>query len=91
MTENSNELKPESLRWTCDPSVFPFKTTAEIPPLKGIVEQDRATRAIRFGLDISSPGYNIYVSGLTGTGKTTVIKTFLEEIAAKMPSPEDWC
>ena len=91
MTDNSNELKPESLRWTCDPSVFSFKTTAEIPPLKGIVEQDRATRAIRFGLDIDSPGYNIYVSGLTGTGKTTVIKTFLEEIAAKMPSPDDWC
>ncbi len=87
MTRDAHELAPESLRWTCDPSVFSFKTTAEIPPLKGIVEQERPTRAIRFGLDITSPGYNIYVSGLTGTGKTTVIKTFLEEIAAKMPSP----
>ncbi len=59
--------------------------------MKGIVEQERPSRAIRFGLDITSPGYNIYVSGLTGTGKTTVIKTFLEEIAAKMPRPDDWC
>ena len=48
-------------------------------------------RAIRFGLDITSPGYNIYVSGLTGTGKTTVIKMFLDEIAATMPTPDDWC
>ncbi|MGD0100070.1 MAG: ATP-binding protein [Acidobacteriota bacterium] len=91
MTQKGHELAPEYLRWTCDPSVFSFKTTADIPPLKGIVEQARPIRAIRFGLDITSPGYNIYVSGLTGTGKSTVIKAFLEEIAAKMPSPDDWC
>jgi predicted ATP-dependent protease len=91
MNGKAKELKPENLRWVCDPSVFSFETTADIPPLKGIVEQDRPIRAIRFGLDIASPGYNIYVSGLTGTGKTTVIKMFLEEIAAKMPRPDDWC
>jgi predicted ATP-dependent protease len=91
MKNAQRELKAESLRWTCDPSVFAFRTTADIPPLKGIVEQERPTRAIRFGLEITSPGYNIYVSGLTGTGKTTVIKTFLEEIASKMPTPGDWC
>jgi lon-related putative ATP-dependent protease len=91
MKENKHELSPESLRWTCDPSTFSFKSTADIPPLQGIVEQERPIRAIRFGLDIASPGYNIYVSGLTGTGKTTVIKMFLDEIAAKMPCPDDWC
>jgi predicted ATP-dependent protease len=91
MQKKVNELNVGNLRWTCDPSMFSFETTAEIPPLKGIVEQDRPIRAIRFGLDIASPGYNIYVSGLTGTGKTTVIKLFLDEIAAKMPSPGDWC
>jgi lon-related putative ATP-dependent protease len=89
--KDKNELAPEMLRWTCDPSVFSFQTTADIPPMQGIVEQERPSRAIRFGLDITSPGYNIYVSGLTGTGKTTVIKTFLEQIAVKMPSPDDWC
>jgi predicted ATP-dependent protease len=91
MSREAYELSSGSLRWTCDPALFSFETTAEIPPLKGIVEQDRPIRAIRFGLDISSPGYNIYVSGLTGTGKTTVIKMFLDEIAAKMPCPDDWC
>jgi predicted ATP-dependent protease len=91
MQETKCELTAEKLRWTCDPSFFSFKSTADIPPLKGIVEQERPTRAIRFGLDITSPGYNIYVSGLTGTGKTTVIKTFLDDIASKMPVPDDWC
>jgi predicted ATP-dependent protease len=91
MKANNKKLPPESLRWTCDPSVFPFESTAEMPPLTGIIEQERAIRAIHFGLDIASPGYNIYVSGLTGTGKTTAIKTFLEDIAAKKPCPEDWC
>jgi predicted ATP-dependent protease len=91
MKAQSTLLSPDRLRWTCDSSIFSFQSTAEIPPLKGIVEQERPIRAIRFGLDITSPGYNIYVSGLTGTGKTTVIRTFLEEIAAKMPSPDDWC
>jgi predicted ATP-dependent protease len=91
MKETTHAIAADRLRWTCDPSVFSFQTTEEIPPLKGIVEQERPTRAIRFGLDITSPGYNIYVSGLTGTGKTTVIKTFLEEIASKMPVPNDWC
>ncbi len=91
MREQIGPLSPEQLRWTCNPSIFSFQSTAEIPPMKGIVEQERPIRAIRFGLDIASPGYNIYVSGLTGTGKTTVIRTFLEEIAATMPCPDDWC
>jgi predicted ATP-dependent protease len=91
MEAKSKGLAPSDLCWTCDPTEFSFQTTADIPPLKGIVEQERPSRAIRFGLDITSPGYNIYVSGLTGTGKTTVIKTFLEEIAAKMPCPDDLC
>ncbi|MEJ2246955.1 MAG: AAA family ATPase, partial [Acidobacteriota bacterium] len=91
MNRMKYKVPPDKLRWNCDPSLFSFKTTADIAPLKGIIEQERPIRAIRFGLDITSPGYNIYVSGLTGTGKTTIIKNFLEEIAAKMPRPDDWC
>src|SRR3974377_728393 len=91
MSLQHRELSPEELRWSCDPSQFTFASPAGLPPLKGIVEQERPIRAIRFGLDITSPGYNIYVSGLTGTGKTTVIKLFLDEIAATMPTPDDWC
>lgn len=86
-----NELSSAQLRWKCDCSAFPFQTTADIPPLKGLVEQERPIKAIRFGLGIGSPGYNIYVSGLTGTGKTTVIKQFLDDIACTLPTPGDWC
>ena len=85
MSAKNKELSPQCLRWTCDPSVFSFKTTEEIPPLQGIVEQERPIRAIRFGLDITSPGFNIYVSGLTGTGKTTVIRTFIVIIFIPIP------
>jgi lon-related putative ATP-dependent protease len=91
MNRHPRELAPEQLRCDCDPAAFHFNSTAEIPPLKGFVAQERPVRAIRFGLDINSPGYNIYVSGLTGTGKTTVIRKFLEEIAVTMPTPDDWC
>jgi lon-related putative ATP-dependent protease len=90
MEPNNLRLAVNRLRWKCDPATFAFQSTAEIPPLRGIVEQERPVRAIRFGLDIKSPGYNIYVSGLTGTGKSTVIKQFLDEIAASMPTPDDW-
>ncbi len=91
MNPQPYHLPPGKLRWSCDPAQFSFRSTADLPPLKGIVEQERPVRAIRFGLDITSPGYNIYVSGLTGTGKTTVIKMFLDEIATTMPTPDDWC
>ncbi len=91
MNHADRELSPDRLRWTCDPAFFPFASTEDIPPLKGIVEQERPLKAIRFGLEIASPGYNIYVSGLTGTGKTTVIKKFLDEIAAGRPVPDDLC
>ena len=91
MNLQRHELSPEQLRWHCDCSSFPFTSTADIPPLKGLVEQERPIRAIRFGLGIASPGYNIYVSGLTGTGKTTIIKQFLDEIATTLPTPGDWC
>jgi len=85
------KLSAEQLRWCCQHSRFDFKSTEEIPPLKGFVKQERPVRAIRFGLDIGSPGYNIYVSGLTGTGKTTVVKKFLDEIATQLEPPDDWC
>ncbi|MBM3792094.1 MAG: ATP-dependent protease, partial [Acidobacteria bacterium] len=91
MEQRRHEVMPERLRCKCDASMYSFQSTAEIPPLKGFVEQERPVRAIRFGLDITSPGYNIYVSGLTGTGKTTVIKHFLDEIASSLPTPDDWC
>jgi predicted ATP-dependent protease len=86
---NSRKVPIERLRWRCDPALFPFKTTEEIEPLDGILGQDRALTALKTGLEIESPGYNIFVSGLTGTGRTTTIKTTLEKFLKPGPAPDD--
>ncbi len=91
MATKIRELAPEELRRTCDLSCFEFKSTAELPELTEIIGQERATRAINFGIDIPSYGYNIYALGPAGAGKTTTIKTFLERKASTEPVPDDWC
>jgi predicted ATP-dependent protease len=70
---------------------FDFKSTAELQPLREIIGQDRAVEALKFGLDIRSVGYNIFVAGWPGTGRRHVITRFLSERAPKEPSPPDWC
>jgi lon-related putative ATP-dependent protease len=68
-----------------------FNTTEEIPPLEGIIGQERAKRALEFGLKIKSKGYNIFVSGITGSGRTTSVEQAVKEIAEKGKTPDDWC
>ncbi|MFQ6059139.1 MAG: Lon protease family protein [Anaerolineae bacterium] len=87
----TRELAPEQLRRVCDPQQFNFQSTADLPPLTDIIGQDRAVRAVAFGIGISSPGYHMYALGPTGTGKTTTIKKFLTQEAARKPVPDDWC
>lgn len=76
----ANELKAEDLKWTCNPKVFDFETTTDVKPIEGIVGQERALKALRIGVDLKSPGYNIFITGLSGTGKFTAIKQMLESI-----------
>lgn len=85
------ELSYEQVRWTCDPQMFHCDSTAQLTPLAAIIGQDRALKALDFGLGISDRGFNIYVSGIPGTGRTTTIKAFLDVRAAKKPVPPDWC
>lgn len=86
-----NELPIEKLRRTCDPNSLQCKTTKELAPLQEIIGQERAVRALRFGLGIKDRGFNIYVAGYPGTGRTTAVKNFLEETAKNQPVPPDWC
>lgn len=86
-----NELSPDDVRKVFDPArvkeLFPqSEESGEI-----IIGQDRAVKALQFGLGIKADGYNIYVSGIQGTGKLTAIKNFVVEPAKKEPSPHDWC
>jgi lon-related putative ATP-dependent protease len=84
------ELGPDELRRTCDPSQFSFKSTAELTELSEIIGQERATQAIDFGIEIPCQGYNIYALGPSGSGRTTVIKEFLQRKAATGTPPECW-
>ena len=66
--------------WTCDIEPLTFECTDELKPLDRFIGQDRAQEAIRFGLEVDKPGYNLFVTGLTGTGKTSAIKSHLQNI-----------
>jgi lon-related putative ATP-dependent protease len=91
MALNTIELEPKALRRACDPGKFDFECTSELSPLEETIGQDRALRAIEFGVAIKSHGYNIYALGPIGTGKTTFIKSFLKGKAKELPTPDDWC
>lgn len=85
-----DELKSEDLKWVCNPDVFDFETTNDVKPIEGIVGQDRAIKALKVGVDLKSPGYNIFITGLSGTGKFTTIKMMLESIASGSVSLNDY-
>ena len=85
------ELPAGSLRNFCDETCLTFQTTADLPPLRAIIGQDRAVQSLEFGLGIRDRGYNIYAAGQAGTGKTSAITAFLQDRASKMTPPSDWC
>jgi hypothetical protein len=68
-----NKLSIESLRKTCESSVMLCQTTKELAPLGEIIGQERAVRALKFGLGIREKGFNIYVAGYPGTGRKTAV------------------
>jgi len=86
-----HRLSPDQLRWTCNPNSLPFKTTAEIKADEVIVGQDRAVRALELGLTLQQPGYNVYITGPVGTGRTTYARKKVQAVAAAKPVPPDWC
>lgn len=85
------ELKPAQLTASCDESKFTFESTAEVPALDTIVGQDRAIAALQLGVTIASPGYNVFVSGLAGTGRSATIQHILESMRPKYPLLRDFC
>jgi lon-related putative ATP-dependent protease len=86
----SNKLSSEQICLPSDPSKFDFKTTEELEPHSRIIGQPRGIKAINFGVSVDSPGYNIFIMGASGTGRTTAIKRFIEEHATTLPTPDDW-
>lgn len=85
------QLAPEQLRRRFDPRSLGMDTTESVPPLAGIIGQTRAVAALRFGLNIRDIGFNIFVAGPPGIGKMTTVRSFLEGVAGRQPTPPDWC
>jgi len=87
----------QELRRTHDPAGFEFECTDELVPLTELVGQDRALRSLQFGLGVAKAGYNIFVTGLTGTGKATAILEYIKRAveerrqAGQISLPDDWC
>ena len=85
------ELDYTQLKNVCSPSDFNFQSTAELTPLEEIIGQERAVKAFEFGLAVKMKGYNIYMCGPSGTGKTTYALSSTQKLAATEPVPMDWC
>lgn len=86
------ELRAKELRRRCDPrSFFDFKTTAELEPLREVIGQERAIQALECGLGIKDSRYNIYVAGGPGTGKMSIVRSFLERISTREARAPDIC
>jgi lon-related putative ATP-dependent protease len=84
-------LPAETLYRRCDLSALKFDTTAELTDLTEFVGHDRALDAVRFGIGIHRPGFNLFLLGPAGTGKYSAVRAFLERRGASEPTPDEWC
>lgn len=87
----SLRLTPEELRWTLDISTLPFATTDELEPLDEILGQDRGVEALRFGIGVRRPGFNILVTGAPGSGRMDAVKKVLALAVQGGKVPGDLC
>ena len=89
--KNKNELEYKQLKMTCDPSIFKFETTENLESITTGIGQERGIKALEFGMNVDIKGYNIYLEGPSGVGKTMYTKNYLRKIAKKKKVPSDWC
>ena len=89
--KNKNELNYKQLKMTCNPEVFKFETTEELESIQTGIGQDRGIKALEFGIQVDVKGYNLYIEGPSGVGKTMYTKNYLDKIAGKKKTPSDWC
>jgi predicted ATP-dependent protease len=87
----TDPLPAEALRWRCDAAELSFESTNDVKPLVGVVGQDDAVEALRFGMETDAPGQNIFVRGLSGTGRMTLIQKLLEDIRPSCALTRDRC
>ncbi|MGI5836209.1 MAG: Lon protease family protein [Chloroflexota bacterium] len=88
--EDKLAVPPDRLRWRFDPVELPFETTEAVESLQGTVGQERAVSALEFGMEIDSSGFNVFVSGPSGTGRSTTAHSYMKRAAESLPVPDDW-
>ncbi len=89
--QKKHELNYRDLKEYCSTAKFNFETTAELEPTDKGIGQERGIVALEFGLNVDVNGYNLYVEGPSGVGKTMYTKNYLDKISKKKKIPCDWC
>lgn len=84
-------LGPEMLRWRCDPARLPFETTSQAELREGFIGQERALRALKMGVELTAPGYNVFVCGLAGTSRGGTIAQMIREVHPESKPSMDRC
>lgn len=89
--KEKNELSYRDLKMICNQNMFKFETTDELEPINDGIGQERGIKALEFGINVNVKGYNLYLEGPSGVGKTMYTKNYLDSIAPKKKVPNDWC
>ena len=89
--KEKNELSYRDLKMVCDQKMFKFETTKELEPINDGIGQERGIKALEFGISVDVKGYNLYIEGPSGVGKTMYTKNYLDSISSKKKVPNDWC
>ena len=89
--KEKNELSYRDLKMVCDQKMFKFETTKELEPINDGIGQERGIKALEFGINVDVKGYNLYIEGPSGVGKTMYTKNYLDGISSQKKVPNDWC
>lgn len=89
--KKNNELTYKDLKVNCDPNIFNFSDTSELESINTGIGQERGIKALEFGVNVDIKGYNLYLEGPGGVGKTMYAKNYLDKISKKKKIPNDWC
>src|SRR3990167_4168789 len=87
-----SNLTSAELRLTIGPDTLGFSDTSELLEFAlPWIGQERAEKAARFGLGMDQPNYNLFVLGEIGSGRSSLLKQAMLEVAASRRVPPDLC
>lgn len=89
--KETKEVSYKKLKYVCNPDIFNFVTTEELERNYNGIGQERGINSLKFGLNVDVNGYNLYLEGPSGVGKTMYTKNYLTQISKNKKVPPDWC